>query len=159
MCKTGLVKRLQAWKRSARVVVIQRYDTQGDFCSHSTQVSTDLGQSGADLVLSYASRFQQEFHYRDAKQELGLEDCQAYSWPKIDFHLNASLTTVSLAKAAHCLSPQQPHDEPFSMADIKTEYVNESLALRIIYGCGLSPDLPIIRKLLPQIRKLGKRTA
>ncbi len=150
---------IKAWKRKAKVVVIHRYDTAGNICSHSTLASTDLHQSGADLVLSYTCRFQQEFLYRDAKQELGLEDCQAYSWPKIDFHLNASLTTVSLAKAAHCLAPQKPYDEPFSMADIKTEYVNESLALRIIRGCGLSPDLPIIRKLLPEIRNLGKRAA
>ena len=150
---------VKAWKRKARVVVLQRYDTEGAFCSHTTLVSTDLQQEGAELILSYTSRFQQEFLYRDAKQELGLEDCQAYTWPKIDFHLNASLTTVSLAKAAHCLEPGKPHNDPFSIADIKTEYVNESLALRIIRGCGLSPDLPIIRKLLPQIRKLGKRAA
>ena len=150
---------VKAWKRKARVVVMQRYNRVGKFCSHSTLVSTDLAQSGADLILCYTSRFQQEFLYRDAKQELGLEDCQAYTWPKIDFHLNASLTTVSLAKAAHCLAPQKPHDQPFSIADLKTEYVNESLALRIIRGCGLSPDLPIIRKLLPQIKKLGKRAA
>ncbi len=44
----------------------------------------------------------------DSKQEIGLGDCQAYSWQKIDFHLNASLTTVALAKAAHCLTPKQP---------------------------------------------------
>ena len=150
---------VKAWKRKARVVVIQRYDSQGNYATHPTLASTDLAQSGADLVLSYTSRFQQEFLYRDAKQELGLEDAQAYCWQKIDFHLNASLTTVSIAKAAHCLTPGQPHDQPFSMADLKTEYINERLALRIIRGCGLSPDSPTIRKLLPKIRQWGKRTA
>ena len=150
---------VKAWKRKARVVVQQRYDDQGKVTSHTTFASTDTALSGGEIILAYQARFQQEFLYRDAKQELGLEDCQAYSWQKIDFHLNASLTTVSLAKAAHHLQPQTPNDEPFSIADIKTRYINESMALRIIRGCGISPDSPIIRKLLPKIRKLGQRRA
>ncbi len=45
----------------------------------------------------------------------------------MDIHCNASLTTVSPAKAAHCVDPAKPHDQPFSIAYIKTQYVNESL--------------------------------
>lgn len=149
---------VKAWKRKARVVILHRYDDKGQVCGHTTFACTDTALDGGNIILSYQARFQQEFLYRDGKQELGLEDCQAYTWEKIDFHLNASLTTVSLAKAAHHLEPRRPNDEPFSIADVKTRYVNEGLALRIIRGFGICPDSPIIRKLMPQIRKYGART-
>jgi hypothetical protein len=68
---------VKAWKRKAKVVIIHGYDAKGEFISHSSLVSTDLALDGGNLVLGYTCRFQQEFLYRDAKQEIGLEDCQA----------------------------------------------------------------------------------
>ncbi len=50
------------------------------------------------IVRYYRSRFQIEFLYRDAKQHTGLNDCQARSKNKLDFHFNAALTAVNLAK-------------------------------------------------------------
>jgi hypothetical protein len=38
------------------------------------------------------------FLFRDAKQFTGLTDCQARSQAKLDFHFNASLPAVTLAK-------------------------------------------------------------
>jgi hypothetical protein len=150
---------VKAWKRWARLVVVQNQDDEGKITGHALIVSTDEQLNGGQVKLGFESRFQQEFLYRDAKQELGLEQGQAYSWQKIDYHLNCSLTVGSLAKAAHHLSATKPTDEPFSIADVKTMYVNENLALRIIRGCGICPDSPIIRRLLPEIRKLGQRRA
>jgi IS4 transposase len=60
--------------------------------------STDLEQGGVKIVRYYRSRFQIEFLYRDAKQFTGLTTCQARSKGKLDFHFNASLTAVNLAK-------------------------------------------------------------
>ena len=54
-----------------------------------------------NLFLAYKARYQIEFLYQDGKQHVGLADCQARSAAKIHFHLNASLTAVSLAKAVH----------------------------------------------------------
>ena len=150
---------VKAWRRWVRLVVVQNFDAEGKVIGHALLVSTDERLHGGEVKLRFESRFQQEFLYRDAKQELGLEECQAYSWQKIDYHLNCSLTVGSLAKAAHHLSPGRPSDESFSIADIKTMYVNENLALRIIRGCGIDADSPIIRRLLPEIRKLGQRRA
>ena len=150
---------VKAWKRWVRLVVVHNLDAEGKVIGHALLASTDEQLNGGEVKLRFESRFQQEFLYRDAKQELGLEEGQAYSWQKIDYHLNGSLTVGSLAKAAHLLTAGQPNDEPFSIADIKTMYVNENLALRIIRGCGIDADSPIIRKLLPKIRKLGQRRA
>jgi IS4 transposase len=65
-------------------------------------------------VSYYRSRFQIEFLYRDAKQHCGLTDCQARSKNKLDFHFNAALTTVNLAKM-HWLATKKSDSEPFSM--------------------------------------------
>jgi len=158
-CAYEGVAYVKAWKRWARIVVVQNKNTKGEITGHALLASTDEQLDGGQVKLCFESRFQQEFLFRDAKQELGLNHGQAYTWEKIDFHLNCSLTVASLAKAAHHLTPQQPSDEPFSIADIKTMYVNENIALRIIRGCGICPDSPIIQRLLPKIRKLGLRRA
>lgn len=150
---------VKAWKRWIRLVVVQNKNAKGEIIGHTWYASTDEQLDGAQIKHSYDSRYQQEFLFRDAKQELGLDEGQARSWEKIDFHFNCSLTVGSLAKAAHHLTPQQPNDEPFSIADIKTMYVNEHLALRIIEGCGICPNSTIIQELLPTIRKLGQRRA
>jgi len=49
----------------------------------------------------YKIRFQIEFLFRDAKQFTGLNHCQARSKEKIYFHINTSLTAVSVAKIAY----------------------------------------------------------
>ena len=51
---------------------------------------------GALYILDYyTSRFQIEFMCRDVKQHTGLNDCQARSVNKLDFHFNAALTTIN----------------------------------------------------------------
>jgi hypothetical protein len=80
--------------------------------------STDLKQDGVKIVSYYRSRFQIEFLYRDAKQHCGLTDCQARSKNKLDFHFNAALTTVNLAKM-HWLATKKSANEPFSMNNFK----------------------------------------
>ena len=40
-----------------------------------------------------------EFIFRDAKQYTELEQCQARSEKKLNFHFNASLTAINLAKS------------------------------------------------------------
>ncbi|MCK9421320.1 MAG: hypothetical protein M0Q38_01855 [Bacteroidales bacterium] len=60
-----------------------------------------------------------EFLFRDAKNYTGLENCQARSVIKINFHVNASLTTVSLAKAIHYFPIPKDQGENFSMLDVQ----------------------------------------
>ena len=155
------VVQVKAWKRAARVVIVHDYDQPGNIKAHRIYVSSDEHLDGGELLHMYQSRFQQEFLYRDAKQELGLDHAQAYSYEKNDFHVNAALTILSLAKAAHPLrdQPGEYKDTPFSIADVKTEYLNENQALRIIRGCGLDPNQPKIGQLVEQFKQYGKRRA
>lgn len=129
---------IRAWKIKAKVVIVHDLDPHsGRIKAHRIYGGTDLFLSGGDILHMYQCRYQQEFLFRDAKQEAGLEDCQAYSWEKIYFHVNTALTVVSLAKAAHHLDQPADHRGPFSMADIKTQYFNARHAQFILSTCGL----------------------
>jgi len=78
-----------------------------------------------------------EFIFRDAKQFTGLTDCQARSSQKLDFHFNASLTALNMAK----WEQYQQRDiwEPFvfSMASYKRRKLNQHLLERFIHNLEL----------------------
>ena len=61
--------------------------------------SSDTQMKNIDVLDYYQTRFQVEFCFRDAKQFIGLTDCQSRDLNKLHIHLNASLTNVNLAKA------------------------------------------------------------
>jgi hypothetical protein len=60
--------------------------------------STDLSLDAKTLVRYYKARFQIEFLFRDAKQFLGLNHCQARCSQALHFHFNASMTALNLLK-------------------------------------------------------------
>ncbi len=154
-----LVANVQAWKGNARLVIVQHLDADGQVEKAHLLASTDPNMSGQQVLLAYHSRFQIELLYRDAKQHTGLTHCQARSEAKLHFHLNASLTVVSLAKVAHHRSEGKAKSEPFSMADIKTQYANELLLDRFISTFGIDPKLSKIKSVRESIRKVGRIAA
>ena len=62
--------------------------------------STDTELDARLITKYYQLRFQIEFIFRDAKQFMGLNDCQARDENKLDYHFNASLTAVNIARKA-----------------------------------------------------------
>lgn len=154
-----LTANVQAWKRNAKLVILHELKADGSIKSARIIASTDLEMDGGCILLAYHSRFQIELLYRDAKQHLGLTHCQARSKEKIHFHLNASLSTVSLAKAACHLSGQNHEQKAFSLADIKTSYANELLLDQFISMFEIDPQLPKIKSLRGEIRNIGKIAA
>jgi hypothetical protein len=57
-----------------------------------------LHQQPAQVAYYYHLRFQIELLFRDAKQFTGMTQCQARSQDKLDFHLNASLAAINVAR-------------------------------------------------------------
>ena len=86
-------------------------------------------------------RFQIEFLFRDAKQFTGLEDCQARDLTKLEFHFNACLTALNLAKVEK--NSQHPAQEPvpFFMTSVKRRALNQHLLERFIATLDLEPTL------------------
>ena len=114
------------FQRNLRVVLV--VDTKHN--RKAVLFSTDLNLDALTLYRYYKARFQIEFLFRDAKQFTGLTDCQARSQAKLNFHFNASLSAVTLAK----LDARQQNGDAaaaFSMASLKRRAFNQHLIERI----------------------------
>jgi len=136
----------KALKKMIRVAIVYNYDKEGNFLAYQIYVSTDLTLTGIEIYCFYKARYQIEFIYRDGKQFVGLQHCQSRNKDKLHFHFNTALTTVSLAKVLHKENIEKGQTKPFSMADIKTQYVNEQMFDLIIKECGICPNKPNIIK-------------
>lgn len=107
---------------------------------HKLYFSTDTEMDWDRVLTFYKSRFQIEFLYRDGKQFTGLDHCEARSKNKLDFHFNASLTSINLVKVAHWMSVPKSERGAFSMADAKNIYHNELQINRFIRKFGINPN-------------------
>ena len=107
--------------------------------------STDVELDAKLIVQYYQARFHIEFIFRDAKQFTGLCDAQTRDPQRLDFHFNASLTALNLAKYQQQLRQAQPNaatpSAPFSMASYKRFAFNDHLLDRFICQLELDPTL------------------
>ncbi len=113
--------------------------------------STDLTLNPLDIFNMYRARFQIEFIFRDAKQFTGLTDCQARSKNALNFHFNASLTTLNLLKKKDREQAENSNSKVCSIASWKARYFNEHLLDRFISHLDLNP---IFIKNTPQYEEL-----
>jgi len=102
-------------KRNIKVVHVL-YPNQ----KHKLYFSTDINMDASDILKYYQSPFQIEFLYRDGKQHTGLNDCQARSENKLNFHFNASLTAINLAKISHWLNVPKEFRKSFMVIRVCT---------------------------------------
>ncbi|CAN5839593.1 transposase [soil metagenome] len=154
----GLVY-IKSVKMKARVVIVPQEEGKGGWKTPKVFFSTDTQMDGPRVLRLYKARFQCEFLYRDAKQHTGLAQAQCRSKEKLHFHLNAALTAVSLAKAAHYLNQEDGQESAFSMADIKTQYGNEFLLDRFINVFGIDPQQEDNSQKIQQLYNMGRIAA
>jgi DDE superfamily endonuclease len=88
--------------------------------------STNVDLDALAIYRYYKARFHIEFLFRDAKQFTGLCDSQARSQAKLNFHFNASLSAVTLAKL-EARQQNGPAASGFSMASLKRRAFNQHL--------------------------------
>jgi len=103
--------------------------------------STDIELDPIQLYKAYRARFQIEFIFRDAKQFTGLTECQARDAQKIDFHFNASLTALNIAKWEQYQQRDSREPFVFSMASYKRRKLNQHLLERFIHNLDLDETL------------------
>jgi hypothetical protein len=143
-----------AFEQAINLSIAVFYNKEGKEVARKLYFSTDTEMDGTKIVEYYRSRFQIEFLYRDAKQHCGLNDCQARSKNKLDFHFNAALTTVNLAKI-EWLAKRKNKDESFSMANFKTLYHNKLLLDRFICMFAINPNLTKNQKIINELCSYG----
>ncbi len=117
--------------------------------------STDTELDPEKLYRYYKARFQIEFLFRDAKQFAGLTDCQARNQASLDFHFNAALTALNLAKVDAYLSFGYDRDTPFSLATQKMVYFNQHFLEKVFAILALNPRLINCQPALADLRTYG----
>lgn len=146
------------FERILRIVVLVKHTQEGT-PRHVILFSTDEELDAWKVYQYYKLRFQIEFLFRDAKQFTGLCDCQARDQKRLNFHFNASLTTLNLAKAELTLNQENPQSVICSMASVKALYFNQHYLNRIIRIFGLDPTWIKKRPEYQKLREYGKIAA
>lgn len=131
-------------KRKIRLALL--VDTRkADKTGYVPLFSTDVELDAKKMLDYYKARFQIEFIFRDAKQFTGLTHAQTRDPKKLDFHFNASLSALNLAKYDDQLRQAQGNSQvpssPFSMASYKRVAFNNHLLERFISKLDLNPTL------------------
>lgn len=107
--------------------------------------SSDLSLGAEQILAYYRARFQIEFIYREAKQFTGLCDAQTRDPQRLDFHFNASLTALNLARyeaySEHSHLDKTAQPMPFSMSSYKRLAFNDHLLSRFIAMLDLDSTL------------------
>lgn len=123
--------------RLVKLVAVEYLKADGSLQCRKLYFSTDIDMEWSEIFSSYGLRFQIEFLFRDAKQHLGLTHCQSTDKTKFENHINLTLSTVSVAKAAHWITIPKEDRGAFSMAELKTYYHNLALVEQFSAVLGL----------------------
>jgi hypothetical protein len=148
-------------KRSLNTVIFFTKNKKGNW-SHKIYFSTNLSQGWKEIMKMYRQRFQIEFLYRDAKQFTGLDDCEARSLNKLNFHWNMSLTAINIAKITQWIPKKDANPKkeiPFSMSDVKTTYYNSLLVNQFISMFGINTKLKKNKSIIKRLLTFGKIAA
>jgi hypothetical protein len=109
----GAIVHSVAFKKKIKIAVVHYLNLKGDKIKVTKiHFSRNLKQKSLEILTYYKARFQIEFLFRDGKQFVGVNTCEARSENKINFHVNTSLTVVNLAKV-DWFSNQKNHNKPF----------------------------------------------
>ncbi|QUB70720.1 transposase [Prevotella multiformis] len=140
---SGKAYALKAWCKSLhRVVSLVIHELPNGV--RRLYFATDENMGGRDVVEYYTTRFQEEFCFRDAKQFLGLTDCQARDRRKLDFAFNSSFTALNVAKIM-C------KELGTSIGRLKAQMVNAYYAQRIIDVFEKNPNTPLNKESINEI--------
>jgi hypothetical protein len=138
-------------RRKINVVMLLNQDTQ----SYALLFSTDLSLDAIKIVKYYRARFQIEFVIRDAKQHMGLEDCQARNSKAINSHLNLSLLALNAIKIEDALHKNAFSKSVISMASWKRIKFNERYIEWLFYKLKIQKDDEKYHELFDDLRTYG----
>jgi hypothetical protein len=137
--------------RIFRVVLLLNTNTN----KYVLLASTNTELNARLITKYYQLRFQIEFIFRDAKQFMGLNDCQARDENKLDYHFNASLTAVNIARKAI----QQDEIYNKSMNNFMRYQYNQKFAETIYYKLSRNDEFDLIQSIWLQAPMWGNLVA
>lgn len=83
-------------RRKLKIVIC--FLNKNDLSQQVILCSTDINQSGADIIKFYQSRFSIEYNFREAKQYFGLESFKSRKESRVKTSIELSFTSVFLSK-------------------------------------------------------------
>lgn len=146
-------------KRNVKVAYVEFINKKGDVQMYKIFMSSNLNRDATTIVRFYKARYQMEFNFRDAKQHTGLNHCQARDKTKLDFHFNASLTSVNVAKSISRNDADKNQSVPLSIEDVKTELSNKLLLDLFLSNFEIDPQLIKNKSLITKLLNYGKKAA
>ena len=151
---------IDALKIWAKVVVVQIYEAKTATLK-STQIffCADNQMQGKTVLEYYRLRFQIEFLFRDAKQHLGLNQCQSTDEKVLHAHWNTALTTINVAKALQWKQEPNQTDKTFSIQDIKTLYFNQLYLNKFSSAFGIDTESDKYYDIANELLTWGKMAA
>jgi len=135
------------------VAVILRINHKTGKVGHVILFSSDLTLETERLVDMYASRFQIEFNFRDAKQFWGLEDFMNVKEVQVTNAANLSMfmVNVSHALAVELSTPERR----LSILDLKATFRGRKYVLEILKYLPKPPERFLIDQLFAHVGLLG----
>ncbi|MBP7269205.1 MAG: transposase [Bacteroidia bacterium] len=121
--------------------------------------TTDLELAPQKVVAYYRSRFQIELLFRDAKQHLGFTHCQSRKKESLDFHYNASLLAINLAKIDILTSGGFKANTCISIDDYKRKSFNRHFLNLVIENLAPKFDLKILPQNIKNLINYGSMAA
>jgi hypothetical protein len=146
-------------KRNVKVAFVEFKNKKGDVQMCKIFMSTNLNRDAKTIVKFYKARYQMEFNFRDAKQLTGLNHCQARDRSKLDFHFNASLTSVNIAKTIARNGVEKDQSVSLTIEDVKTELSNKLLLDLFLSNFEIDPKLIKNKTIIDKILNYGKKAA
>jgi hypothetical protein len=146
-------------KRKIKISYVEFLGDKGKTRSRKIFFSTNLERAGIEIYTYYKARFQMEFIFRDSKQYTGLEHCQSRSSKKLNFHFNASMTSINVAKCLLRNGVDKNTSIPLSIGDLKIKLQNRNMLYRIFSIYGFDHKLIKINQQYHQILKYGNIAA
>ena len=98
--------------------------------------STDTRLDPIKLIQYYKARFQIEFLFRDAKQQMGLTHCQSRKKESIHMHINASLTALNCLKVEDRIAKRSTKETVISIRSWKQKKFNQHFTEKVFIKLG-----------------------
>ena len=146
-------------KRKIKLCYVEFLKENGEVRTIKLLFSTNLNRSAKEIFQYYKTRFQMEFLFRDGKQYTGLENCQARSENKLNFHFNASLTSLNVAKNILRHKMVKNQISTYSINDLKIKFQNRNIIYRIFSIYGLETEMNKINKKVNEVFNFGSIAA
>ena len=140
-------------ERNIRLVMLKQ--RKGKKVLTAMLFSTDTQLNPMQIVAYYKARFQIEFLFRDAKQHVGLADCQSRKKESINTHINASLTALNLIKLEDRKIKKTNRPTVISVASYKRKKLNKNLISLIFSKLGFCINDKKYQPILNEISNYG----